>query len=173
MHIPPYYKRASWQRFFVGTVVGAIVAYCVFVYMYGEFHERWVEENLELRSDYNDLKLNYDSLQESKQQLDEEAKKKITIETITISIDNKKQLKLDNDSLTAHQLVEQMKQQISDVIGRDILSLSENYKLLEAAIQNKIYKVDEFMYEASVTHLFIVPSSPAELILRVQLKIAS
>ncbi len=49
MHIPPYYKRPSFQRFFAGICIGTIIGYLIFIYMFGELQEKWIEENLALR----------------------------------------------------------------------------------------------------------------------------
>ncbi|MRH42869.1 hypothetical protein GH741_09240 [Aquibacillus halophilus] len=153
MHIPPYYKKESWQRFFAGTFIGAIVAFIVFIYMYGQLYERWVEENLNLRSQLSKLEDSYNILEESKQELDEQSKQKVTVNTIEINIDNERELKLD--SLIVHQLQELMRNEIKDVVGKDINSLAENYQLLTSTIENKRYKVDGFIYNAKVKQLFV------------------
>ncbi|MBM7572878.1 sporulation membrane protein YtrI [Aquibacillus albus] len=164
MHIPPYYKKESWQKFLVGAFLGAIIAYAIFIYMYGQFYERWVEENLALRSELNDLESNYNTL---KEEFNAKSKEKVTVNAIEVSIMNQKQLKLD--SLIVHQLEELIKEQIKDVLGKDIESLSENYTLLTSTIENKIYKVDGFSYSASVNQLFLTST----LRLNVQLKISN
>lgn len=148
MHIPPYYKKESWQRFLAGAFIGAIIGYIVFIYMYGQFYERWVEENLAVRSELNELKENYKALQE-----DEKSKEDITINSIVIKITNQKELKLD--SLIVHQLEELIKTQIKDVIGKDIKSLSKNYTFIMSTVENKNYKIDEFTYQATTKQLFI------------------
>ncbi|WP_369413963.1 sporulation membrane protein YtrI [Aquibacillus saliphilus] len=153
MHIPPYYKKESWQRFFAGTFIGAIIAFVVFTYMYGQFYERWVEENLNLRSQLNELENKYEILEDSKRELDEKSKEKITVNTIEVKIDNEKQLKLD--SLIVHQLEELIREQIKDVVGKDINSLAENYKLLTSTIESKTYKVEGFTYNAKVKQMFV------------------
>lgn len=155
MHIPPYYKRESWQRFFAGVFIGGIVAFTIFIYMYGQFYERWVEENLNLRSQLSKLEDNYKVLEDSKKELDQKSKKDITVDTITIKIDNEKELKLENDSLMVHQLEEQIRKEINHVIGKGVNSLIDNYQLLESTIENKTFQVDEFAYNAKIKRLFV------------------
>ncbi|MDL4840671.1 sporulation membrane protein YtrI [Aquibacillus rhizosphaerae] len=167
MHIPPYYKRASWQRFLAGAFLGAIIAFAVFIFMYGKFHERWVEENLKLRSELNQLQHNYKTLEESKKELDQKSKEDIKVQTIIINIENETELKLD--SLIVHQLQEQIKEEINHVVGKSTSSLSDNYELLIATIENKTYPVDEFSYNAVVNQLFVTEN----LTVNVQLKIAN
>lgn len=56
MHIPPYYKKESWQRFFIGAFFGAVIAYVIIMYMYGSMYEKLYEENVNFASQVNDLK---------------------------------------------------------------------------------------------------------------------
>lgn len=56
MHIPPYHKKKSWQRFFVGTFFGGVIAYCILLYMYGSMYENLLKQNLELHSQVSTLK---------------------------------------------------------------------------------------------------------------------
>ncbi|MDC3415756.1 sporulation membrane protein YtrI [Aquibacillus salsiterrae] len=163
MHIPPYYKMRDWQRFLAGTFVGAIISYVVFIYMYGQFYENWVEENLAIRSELNELEENYQALQENGN-----SKENITVNSIEISITNQKQLKLD--SLSVHQLQELIKTQIRDVIGKDIESLSKNYTFITSTVENKQYTIDEFTYKATVKQLFIPGST---LTMNVELSISN
>lgn len=153
MHIPPYYKRESWQRFLAGTFVGAIIAFIVFVYMYGQLYENWVEENLELHAKLQELNSNYKASEEKNKELDQKYQKKITITSVQITITN--QEKLDLDRLIVREFEETIKAEITDIIGRDVESLSENYNLLIKTIENKRYRIDSFSYQAKVRHLFI------------------
>ncbi|WP_138415335.1 sporulation membrane protein YtrI [Aquibacillus sediminis] len=168
MHIPPYYKKESWQRFFAGTFIGAILAFIIFVYMYGHFYERWVEENLTLRSELNTLRNNYEILEEDKKKLDQQSQQKITINEIEVSINNEKDLKLD--SLIVHQLEEMIKEQIKSIIGEDIETIAQNSELVLSTIQNKTYKVDDFTYNASVRQLLLISES---LNVKVELTLAN
>lgn len=153
VHIPPLYKRESWQRFMAGTFVGAILAFCVFVYMYGQLYENWVEENLELHAALQELNSNYKALEENNKELDQKYQQKVTISSIKITITN--QEKLDLDRLIAREFEEKIKAEMTEIIGRDVESLSENYSLLIKTIENKTYRIDDFSYQAEVKHLFI------------------
>ncbi|GGM26600.1 hypothetical protein GCM10011351_10440 [Paraliobacillus quinghaiensis] len=153
MHIPPYYKRESWQRFLAGTFVGAILAFFVFIYMYGQLYEGWVEKNLELHAELQELKSNYQALEENNKELDQKYNKKITISSIEIHITN--QEKLDLDRFIIREFEEKIKNEMSDVIGKEVANFSENHKLLIKIVENKPYKIDDFSYQATVEHLFI------------------
>ncbi|SDQ43684.1 sporulation membrane protein YtrI [Virgibacillus salinus] len=144
MHIPPYHKRKGWQRFLVGTFIGAIVAYFIFVYMHGYMYEQLLGENRELKSKVNELENQNEALLKDKQDLDEKSKEALTVESIEINITNQEELRLDR--LIIHDLEELMKKEIEDIIGQDVTIVSESSELLEATIQNKNFKVDDFTY---------------------------
>ncbi|MFB1050843.1 sporulation membrane protein YtrI [Paraliobacillus sp. JSM ZJ581] len=153
MHIPPFYKRESWQRFLAGTFVGAILAFFVFVYMYGQLYEGWVEENLELRAQLQEIKSNYKALEENNKQLDQRYQQRTTVSSIEITILNQKQLDLDD--LIIREFEEIIKLEINEAIGKEVDDLSKNYSFLIRTLENKIYRIHNFSYQANVQHLFI------------------
>lgn len=85
MHIPPYHKKATWQRFFIGTVIGAILSYGVYLYIYGSLYEQLLEENLELEAEVTELERQNEALTQDKEDLDEQTQQPITVETIEIN----------------------------------------------------------------------------------------
>ncbi|SDK43079.1 sporulation membrane protein YtrI [Sediminibacillus albus] len=155
MHIPPYYKQESWQRFFAGAFIGAIIAFVVYLYIYGQNYEKWLEDNMDLRSQLAELERQNEVLLENKKELDEKTKEKVVVQSISIKIENEKQLKLDR--LIVHQIEERIKAEIDNVIGRDIVSLSENDQLLISTIENTVYRVEDINYHASINQLVIAP----------------
>lgn len=153
MHIPPYHKKASWQRFFVGLFFGALISYGIVIYMYGQMYEDLLEKNLSLQSELNDVKKQNDSLLKTNEDLDEQSKKPMTVESISIIIDNKEELKLD--TFTIHKLEDLIKQDIDYLIGKDVNVVSESEELLISAVENNTYEVDDFSYEFKVSKLII------------------
>ena len=95
MHIPPYYKLTSWQRFIIGIVTGGVISYAIFIFMYGSMYEKLYEENLELQSKLSELQSRNDSLLQDKEDLDEKTKQQSIVERIEISIMNQEELRLD------------------------------------------------------------------------------
>ncbi|KGX93370.1 hypothetical protein N781_09955 [Pontibacillus halophilus JSM 076056 = DSM 19796] len=156
MHIPPYYKRPSWQRFFAGVFIGGIVAFGLFLYMYGSLAEKWVEENLALEAKVKDLEFELEVLNKDKEEMNKEQKELVTIQEIEVNFTNDKELKLDR--LISHQLKEMIKNEIRHVIGQSIQSISDSRTLLISAIQHKKYEVDDLKYNVHVDHLTIGPT---------------
>ncbi|MFD1038112.1 sporulation membrane protein YtrI [Virgibacillus byunsanensis] len=153
MHIPPYHKKPSWQRFLIGIVIGGIIAYCIVIFMYGAMYERLLEQNLDLQSQVTELKNQNEALLEDKEDLDEKAKEPLVINTVEVKITNEEQLRLDR--LIIHQLEEMVKQEISHVIGQDINVIDKSDQLLISTIENKGFTVDDFTYYFDVSKLTI------------------
>ncbi|RKQ29898.1 sporulation membrane protein YtrI [Oceanobacillus halophilus] len=153
MHIPPYHKKSSWQRFFAGAALGGIIAYIVLLYMYGSMYEDLLKENMDLKSEVNDLTLQNEALLKDNEDLNEKTNKAPTIETIEVDILNWEKLKLDR--LTVHELEELVKEEISHLVGEEISIVAESDFLLERAIENKGYTIDETTYYFDITKLYI------------------
>ncbi|MBY7143858.1 hypothetical protein KFZ56_12525 [Virgibacillus sp. NKC19-3] len=153
MHIPPYHKKATWQRFFIGTVIGAILSYGIYLYMYGSLYEQLLEENLELEAEVTELEKQNEALTQDKEDLDEQKEQEITVETIEITITNENELRLDR--LIVHQLEELINEEINHLIGENVTIIDESSQLLRSSIENKGFSVDDFTYYFDVTQLTI------------------
>lgn len=161
MHIPPYLKNKSWQRFFLGIATGSVIAYALFIFMYGSMYERLFEKNLSLQSQVSELDSQNEALSEDKKAIDEENKERLTVERIEIFISNADKLHLDR--LIIHQLDDMIKKEINHIIGNDIRTVAESGKLLQSTIQNKEFSIDDFTYNFEVETMTI--SNTVELTL--------
>lgn len=147
MHIPPYYKKKSWQRFLVGTFFGAVIGYCILLYMYGSMYEDLLGQNIELQSQVKELKL----LQDKED--DQKPKESYTVNRIEISITNEEELKLDK--LLKQQLEDLILEEIDHIIGQDVRVIAGSDKLLESTIENKDFTIDDLTYTFSMHKLII------------------
>ena len=153
MHIPPFYKKTTWQRFFAGTLIGGIIAYGVFLYMYGAMYEELLAQNRSFQSEINDLENQNEALIQNQEELDEEQNQVLTIDTIVVTIANSEDLRLDR--LLIHDLEEMVKQEVDHIIGQDLSVIGQSDMLLESTIENKEYLIDDFNYELEVKLLTI------------------
>lgn len=153
MHIPPFYKRRTWQCFFIGIFFGSVISYCILLYMYGSMYENLYEHNLNLESRVLELKNQNDALLKDKRTSDEKEIQSMTIDKIEIYITNEQQLQLDR--LIIHQLEEEIKKEINHIIGQDIMTISEADLLLQSTIENKRFTVDDFTYAFEIEKLTI------------------
>ncbi|WP_051353134.1 sporulation membrane protein YtrI [Thalassobacillus devorans] len=157
MHIPTYYKRRGWQRFFAGVIAGAIIAYGLLLYVSGSLLEHWVEENIRLRGKLTELESAYEGLLNTQ----EEEEKQFTVQQIEIAFTNDKRLQLDR--LTKHQLETLIKHEIENVIGKNVEEIGKNRDLLIKAIENKRFRIDDFTYQVEVVQLIIYTQLSFEL----------
>ncbi|WP_164668385.1 sporulation membrane protein YtrI [Virgibacillus doumboii] len=153
MHIPPYHKKSTWQRFFIGAFLGAVIAYLIFIYMHGNMYEHLLEENKDLKSKVTELENQNEALSEDKKDLDEKSKEPFTIESIEVTITNNEELRLDR--LIIHDLEELIKKEINDIIGKEVSIIAKSDELLKSTIENKEFPLDEFTYKFDVTTLTI------------------
>jgi hypothetical protein len=149
MHIPPYHKKKTWQRFFAGSLVGGIIAYIIFIFMYGTMYENQLKENLELTSQVNDLKNQNEALLKDTENL----KTPVTVSVIDITIENAEEISLD--SLVVPKLEELVKDEISHITGQSVSIVDEIDQLLISAIENKEYTIDDIHYQFTVRKLTI------------------
>lgn len=153
MHVSPYHKQKSWQRFFVGGFIGAIIAYAIFVYMHGSMYEKLYERNVQLKSEITELKSQNEALLQDKKDLDEKQNEKITVEEIEIQIENKE--KLDIDRLLAHQIEEEIQETLKHVIGQEVTLVGSSDHLLISTLERQTIDIEETSYQFRVSRLII------------------
>ena len=153
MHIPPYHKQAGWQRFFAGAFFGGLIAYGIFLFMYGVMQEDLLEEHMSLKAEASELRRQNEALLRDNQNLDEKSKADIKIESIEIEILNVEDMKLDR--LLSHQLEELAKEEIDQIIGESVETIAKSDDLLISTIENETYHVDDFSYKLEVKKLSI------------------
>lgn len=144
MRIPQYYQKPTWQRFFAGMVVGAIISWVVFLYLYGTLHERQLQLINNQNNQILDLERKRQVLLEDINKLNEENKNRLKIQDIKVEILNTNKFGLD--SLIKHKLESGVVNDLNHLLTRDIESVSSNKELLRKSIENKIYEIDEKKY---------------------------
>lgn len=159
MHIPPYHKKKSWQIFFLGVFLGAIIAYLLLAWMYGKMYEKVLSEKIALQADFRELKQQNEALLIDKEQLQAEAS--LTVKTIDIHFLNGKQFRFDR--LIIHQLSDRIKEQLKDTIGKDIKTVADSSDLLISFIENKTYTIDDLSYQFIVKKITITEEIKMDL----------
>lgn len=165
MHIPPYFKKRSWQQFLIGAFFGGIVAYCVLIFMYGTMYESLYQDNLTLRTQLEELKNQNEALLQAKENSEEQEDAQLMINRIEVTIANADDLQLDR--LTVYELESMIKQDLNHVIGQQIQVISESSTLLISAIENKSYAIDSFTYQFETSQLTISQTLKLTLIAKI------
>lgn len=153
MHIFPYYKKKTIQRFFLGVFVGALIAYCILIFMYGRMYEQLLERNYALQAQITEIKRQNEALLQDNKEIDDDRKERLTINRIEILIQNAPQLRLDRLIIT--QLNEIIINEINHIIGQPINTIAESSQLLQSTVENKAFSVDNFTYYFQVEKLII------------------
>lgn len=162
MHIPPYYRRSTWQRFFVGAFFGSIISYFVLIYMYGTMYEERLAENMELASELRELKDQNAALLKDKKDLDEKSQEPLTVSSIAININEGEQLKIDR--LIEIQLEEMIIEEINHLIGQEVAIINKSDQLLLSAIENKGFTIEDVTYYFDINKLMIAPEMEISVI---------
>lgn len=152
MKAPPERLSYGWAKFFAGIFFGAVISWMVFIYQYGITQEEQVKTINTLRDERNDLIRDKNILMENTAQLNEENKRKLTVQEIKITIINEKQYNLNK--FTMFQLREDVKNDLSHLLTQDIRSVSRNRELLRRAIENKVYKKDDRRFRLEIDTIY-------------------
>lgn len=153
MYIPHHFKTKKGQLFILGLVLGAVIAYLLFTFMYGKMYEQLLEKNIALTTEITELTEQNKALLKDKEDISEQSEEHITVQSIHLSFQNPTDLKLDR--LMLHQFDEILLREISHIIGQNIDTLSENDQLLISTIENKSITLDELTYSFEVSRLII------------------
>lgn len=153
MYIPPQVRSSEWRRFFAGMVFGIIFGYILFVFINGQLQEQLVEENIELSTDLKEAEAKYENLLNAEEEEEKEHKEGLTVQEISVEFQNAKDLEVDK--LTQHQLSSMVKEQLTSVTGGKIEEVARQREIIISAIENKRFKVDDFIYHLTVEQLVI------------------
>src|SRR5690625_4025447 len=151
MQIPPFYKYKSYHIFIIAALSGAIIAYIVLLYMNGHMHDNVVVARVELKMEIKEIRKQNEKLSNDKEEM--EAQSSATVKGIQIEFENAKELKFDR--LSTLQLENMVKNELANVIGKTIQSVSESDDLLVTVIENKTFTIDDHSYQFEVKKISI------------------
>lgn len=137
MQVPPFYRKRSWQVFTLGTILGGLIAYGIFLFMYGKLYSEILTENVQLHAQLSDLQQQNEILLHDQAQREEP----LTIQAIDIYYINEKDFRFDR--LTTHQLNELIKGELKQIIGKSVDSTAENYELIIKLIEKKTFSLED------------------------------
>lgn len=161
MRIPPYYRKPTWQQFFAGMVIGGVVSWFIFLFIYGEWQEEYSKEIQTQKDEIADLKNEKTIWQEEFKKINKESKAKLTIQSIYIKIKNKDKYHLDQ--LSVFEIEEQVKEDIRMMMAKDIDTVYNSRELIKKIIENKTVKITDKRYKLKVTEMTIYTTLSIEL----------
>ncbi|PMC37051.1 sporulation protein [Bacillus sp. UMB0899] len=153
MRIPPHYQQPTWQRFFAGTAIGAIISWGVFLFIFGVIQEKHSTIINEQKQTIQELENDKKIYQEEYTKLNKEAQKKLTIQEIKIHLTNGdrylfKEFRIKN-------IENIIKEDLNDLIAKDIESVSSSQLLIERTIENRRLEYDGKKYKLEMTKLLL------------------
>ncbi|ANB57918.1 putative sporulation membrane protein ytrI [Anoxybacillus sp. B7M1] len=164
MRIPPYYRDKTWQRFFAGAAIGAVLSWFIFLHLFGVLQEKQVRQITELQDKIADLNSDIQIWQEDYIKLNKLNKKKLTVQEIRIQLVNANEYKLD--SYMKFHIEESVKEDVSHLVAKDIETVYQSKDLLKKTIENKTYTINEQTYRLEITELFLFTTLSIELKLK-------
>lgn len=153
MRIPPYFYSRNFQRFFSGIIIGAIISWLIFLYIFGHMQEDQVKLIHKQEERIADLVKEKDIWQEDFKKLNEKNKELLTVQSISLKITNASKYKIDAFSVFDTQ--EKIKKDISNVLAKDLTIVYNSRELLEKTIENKPVKLNGRTYQLTVTNMVI------------------
>jgi len=150
MHIPPFYKRRHWQVFLLGCIIGSIISYGLFLFMYGKMYQSLYVEHAKISSELQDVTRQNEALKKDNEQLESTD---YVIESIHIRFSPNKKLRLNRLQLVT--LENMMKEELEEIIGKSVRSIAENDDILIAMLENKRFTIGDDSFQCTTKKLFI------------------
>jgi hypothetical protein len=153
MRIPPYYRKRSWQRFLAGVAIGGLISWFIFLYIFGEWQEKYSKQIKKQEEDIADLIQDKKIWQEEYKELNKKNQKQLTIQDIKIKVKNSDKYKLD--SFSVFEIEKQIKEDINIMEAKDLDTVYKSRELIKKIIENKVFKINEKRYRAEVKEMVI------------------
>lgn len=161
MRVPSNHRLPTWQRFFAGTAIGAIISWFVFLFIFGVIQEKHRTIIDEQKLIIQDLENNIKIYQEEYTKLNKEAKHQMTVQSIDVHVTNGEKFLFQKFRIK--NIEEEIKEELSDLLAKDMESVYSNYKLIEKTIENKRFKFEGKEYQLEMTKLMLFTTISIEL----------
>lgn len=127
--------------------------------MYGEMYANLLTEMSEIKAEKQQLERQNEALLRDKEQL--QIENEWIIQSINVNFINSRDFRFDR--LTAHQLAEQIKEELKDIIGKDVRTVAENSELIESLIEKGVFTIDELSYSFAIKKIVFSEQVTLEL----------
>ncbi|RYL93791.1 sporulation protein [Sporolactobacillus sp. THM7-4] len=158
MRIPPYYKMPDWQRFLAGCVIGLLIGFSIFLFLYGTAQEKQINKIREQKAEIEILKEQKKILIESEERKNEDLEKKLTVQEIEIYISDHHM-----DEATKAELENAVADELHSIVNHSIESVADNRELIEKAIERKPLIVSDITYHFKVKSMVIFSTVTLQL----------
>lgn len=153
MRVPPHYQQPSWQRFFAGVAIGAVISWSVFLFIFGVIQEKHSTIINEQKQDIQDLMNDKKIYQEEYSKLNKKAQEKLTIQEIKIKLTNGDRYLFKDFRIT--NIENKVKDDLKELIAKDIESIFNSRLLIERTIENRVFEFDGKKYKLEMTKFML------------------
>ncbi|WAA10162.1 sporulation membrane protein YtrI [Fervidibacillus albus] len=153
MRVPTIHRYKNGQRFFFGTVIGALVSWLIFLYMFGHMQEEQAKTIRKQREQIMELEKEKNIWQEDFKKLNEKNKQLLTVQEVIVKIENAEKYRID--PLSVFEVEESVKEDISMVLAKDLHLVYESRDLLKRVIINKPVKINDKRYRLTIKEIVI------------------
>ncbi|MBA9025879.1 sporulation membrane protein YtrI [Peribacillus huizhouensis] len=161
MRIPPLYRKSTWQRFFVGVVIGGLLSWFVFLYMHGVLQEKQINKIHKQNKIIHDMSDKIEIWEKDYHQLNQQAKKKLLIEEVKVVVLNGKQY--DLDLLSIAEVEDVIEDDLTSLIAKEVETVYNSKTLLKKSIENKIIEINKKSYRLEVVEIFLYTTMNIEV----------
>lgn len=161
MRIPAKEQMREWRRLFVGMALGAIISWLIFLYIYGDWQEKYSKTIKEQRELIRTLKKEKEIWQEDIQKLNKENEDKLTIQQINVKIINHEKYNLDLFSV--HEFEEAIKEDIRTLLTKDIETAYKSRELIRRTIENRSFVAHDKRYRLQIKEVIYYTTLSIEL----------
>ncbi len=161
MRIPPYYQKPSWQVFSAGVLIGGVISWFIFLYIYGEWQEEYSKKITKQQTTISKLENEKLIWQEEFNKLNKVNQEKMTVQSIYIKIKNKD--KYDLDRLSVFQMEDEIKKDIGIMIAKDLDTVYNSRELIKKIIENKVMPMNEKRFKVKITEMTIFTTISIEV----------
>ncbi|MFD2213675.1 sporulation membrane protein YtrI [Metabacillus endolithicus] len=161
MRIPPHYQQPSWQRFFAGAAIGAVISWGVFLFIFGVIQEEHSTIINKQKQTIQDLENDKKIYQDEYTKLNKKAQEKLTVQEIKIKLTNGDRYLFKDFRIT--NIENSVKEDLKDVMAKDIESIVSNHLLIERIIENKPLKFDGKEYKLEMTKFMLTTTLYIEI----------
>ncbi|OCA91372.1 sporulation protein [Bacillus sp. FJAT-27225] len=153
MRVPPLYNDRSWQRFFAGMAIGAVISWAIFIYINGVFQE---QQSILVQEQQDKIKKLEDDIiiwQEDYKNLNEQNIEKLLIQAIQVKITNHQ--KYDLDLLSVHETEDAVMEDLKTLKAKDLEVAFKNRELIKRVIENRKFTINDKKYRLEVKEMII------------------
>ncbi|MFT8322421.1 MAG: sporulation membrane protein YtrI [Bacillus sp. (in: firmicutes)] len=155
MRVPPLYRHPAVQRFFAGMVIGGLISWCIFLFIFGVWQERYSKEIKAQKDTIAELEDEKDIWQKEFSNLNKSTEDKLTIQNLVVKINTRDIKKYDINPVSVHEMEATIKDDLDSVIARDMDLVFKSRELFKKSIENKVILSDGKRYKFKVSELFI------------------